>query len=77
MSRDQKEQEAKAAQIYRDLKAMLKSKGKNELIKMIFEQINIYQELQHVSKQLHQENQQLKAAANPAAPEAAQPTEAT
>lgn len=69
--REQKEQEAKAAQIYRDLKAMLKSKNKNELIRMIFEQIDIYQEQQGLLRQLHAENKQLKAA------QPAQPPEAT
>lgn len=61
-SRDEREAEAKAAQVYRDLKAMLKAKGKNDLIKMIFEQIQIYQELQQVCRQLQQENEQLKPA---------------
>lgn len=49
-AREIKQQEHQAAQAYKDMKAYLKQQSKNQLIATIFEQIELYGDLQKFAK---------------------------
>lgn len=59
-SRESKAIEAEALKVRSDMKDYLKQQSKNSLIKIIFEQIGMYKELQDVCRQLMEENKTLK-----------------
>lgn len=64
MVSSEKKEQQQAEQVYAEMKTYLKQQSKNDLIKMIFEQIRLYKELQGVAKQLVEENKTLKGSAD-------------
>lgn len=56
---------AKMAQIKADMKAHLKSLSKNDLIRHIFEQLDLYYDLRNLAQSLHKENLDLKKQSQP------------
>ena len=70
---EQKEQQGQLEKIKAEMKEFLKQQNKNALIRTIFEQIDLYRELQAMAAQLLEENKQLK---DKLAPEVPQPDEA-
>lgn len=63
MVSSEKKEQQQAEQVYAEMKTYLKQQSKNDLIKMIFEQVRLYKELQGVAKQLVEENKTLKGSA--------------
>ncbi len=64
MISSEKKEQQQAEQVYAEMKTYLKQQSKNDLIKMIFEQVRLYKELQGVAKQLVEENKTLKGSAD-------------
>lgn len=57
---EQKKQEGQIDELRRNMKTFLKQKSKNELINIVFQQVDLYNDQRQALKQLAEELEQLK-----------------
>ncbi len=58
---EQKAAQRTAEELHKEMKEFFKQQSKNELIRIVFEQIELYKTLQNATRQILEENKSLKA----------------
>lgn len=61
---EKKQQEGQIEELRRDMKSFLKQKSKNELINIVFQQVDLYNDQRQALKQLAAELEELKNQSN-------------